>query len=532
MDLLHQPWRVRHDDYRRDIPDNTGHSDVAQQALDWLQTCLKTHTTCMCDLRTPAYYPKRLLDLGPPKGRLILTSSERPCSQYATLSHCWGSTSFFWLCSSSEDELRRRLPVEQLPRSFREAIIFTQRLGIRYLWIDSLCILQEGPGHAEDWNEQAPLMHSIYSNGVVNISVLHAQNPYIGAFKTRNPDMIQPCHVSWSEDGADEKVWAILDECTDLHYAIGQSTLSKRGWVVQERMLSPRTIHFGSDRIFWECRSGNLLTESYISGMGSIQGLDGGFDLSISKVPISSRLQAWEISDAWHRVIKYYSAAKLSKPEKDKLVAIPGIARYFGTFFDHQYVAGFFRCHLPSDLLWESLEEDDYLPPQLEVEAAGKTTYQGPTWSWVSTNSMVRFTPLRKDERAQVTVERVDVQLLGQQNKYGQIKNAKITLCGVLLPCKLVDDQFKGWGRILQPESKDQNRPGVYLTIKLDRTSLSTTNHSYMALPFVVGDYSKFIRTGLFLQNTPNQGEYTRVEVIYGSVHIPQDYSCQTVRII
>lgn len=547
VDLLHQPWRVRHDDYWRNIPDNTGHSDVAKQALGWLKTCLKTHSACMCDLQAPMFYPKRLLDVSSDKCHLILTASERPCGQYATLSHCWGSTPFFHLSSSNEEDLRRRLPVEQLPRSFRDVILFTQRLGIRYLWIDSLCIQQEGPAHTEDWNEQAPLMHSVYSNGAVNISILHAQNPHIGAFKTRNPDILQPCYVSRGEYRIYEKMWAVVDFDTDHHNAITHSTLSKRGWVVQERMLSPRTIHFASDRIFWECRSSNLLPESYVSELGNMKGIQTGVGLSICKVPTSSRPQASEISDAWRRVIQYYAAAKLSKPEKDKLVAIAGIARYFGTFFNDQYVAGFFRYQLPSDLLWASLDTYDSLPPELAVETAGTTTYQGPTWSWVSTNSRIRFTLVDAAEM-QVTVEKVDVQPIDQQNKYGQIRHAEITLCGVLLPCKLVNDRKRGsspWRGTLEPFQdaeddmsplgfRDQKETDDSLAIRPDRKLRLSTQQNFMALPFLGkrGENHALNSRGLILQSTRTHGVYTRVGVFFGNVHIPQGYSHQTLRII
>lgn len=540
MDLLHQPWRSRHDDHWRHIPDNTGHSDVAKLAHDWLQTCLKTHYACKCDLQAPAYYPKRLLDLTPHKSRLILTASERPCSQYATLSHCWGPTPFFCLSSSNEDDLRRRLPVRRLPRSFRDAILFTQRLGIRYLWIDSLCILQEGPGHAEDWNEQAPLMHSVYSNGVVNISILHAQNPHIGAFKARNPDKIQPCYVSWNYNGDGEKMWAILDYKNGYHNAITCSTLSKRGWVVQERMLSPRTIHFASDRIFWECRSGDLLTESYTSGLrlSDSKFIQTGMDLSICKVPTPSIPQASEISDAWRRVITYYAAAKLSKPEKDKMVAIAGIARYFGTFFNDEYVAGFFRCRLPADLLWMSLGKDDSLPPEPAVRIAGTTTYRGPTWSWISTDREVGFWSCG-DYPTEVTMEGVNVQPLDQRNKYGEIRHAEITLCGVLLPCKLTYDgegYWQGWRAILEdfqeaedeislPRSKIRKRTDEIVSIKLDRTLLPSSEQSLMVLPFTHSD-------GLLLQSTRILGVYVRVGIFYHHLDITISRRRQTFQII
>ncbi|KAF2136561.1 uncharacterized protein K452DRAFT_202852, partial [Aplosporella prunicola CBS 121167] len=174
-----------HEGHRRVVLDSTGHSDVAQQAYDWLQACLKTHGACRGVLQEPEYYPKRLLDLRLRRTRLILTASEPPRSHYATLSHCWGRVPFFRLTSSNEEELRRQVLANKLPRSFRDVILFTQRLSIRYLWIDNLCIMQEGPGHEEDWNEHAYLMGSIYQNGIVNISILHAESPYVGAYTKR-----------------------------------------------------------------------------------------------------------------------------------------------------------------------------------------------------------------------------------------------------------------------------------------------------------------------------------------------------------
>ncbi|ENH65762.1 hypothetical protein FOC1_g10003383 [Fusarium oxysporum f. sp. cubense race 1] len=241
-----EPTRVRTEfPSLRDIPDNTGHQDVARLAKRWLQTCKDRHDCGSAS--EDDWHPKRLIHVGNEKQspRLIISENERPEGCYAALSHCWGEDpKFFMLTSDNLFDLCSEIQLQSLPASFRDAIITCRRIGIPYIWIDSLCILQSGLGSHEDWLSHSEDMHLVYHNCDLNISIDVSENPHGGAFRSRNPTYLQDCYV-WTPFYAPPK---------DL-------PLSDRAWVFQERLLSPRTLHFGSDRISWECDRSHNLTE-------------------------------------------------------------------------------------------------------------------------------------------------------------------------------------------------------------------------------------------------------------------------------
>jgi hypothetical protein len=128
------------------IPPDTGDPAVAEPALSWLRKCLENHERCGRG-QDPDFFPPRLLDVSGNEPRLILTNLETPDGPYATLSHCWGpNPTFLRLTSSLIKEMQIQILTERLPENFRNAIQICRRLRVKYLWIDSLCIIQSGEG--------------------------------------------------------------------------------------------------------------------------------------------------------------------------------------------------------------------------------------------------------------------------------------------------------------------------------------------------------------------------------------------------
>jgi hypothetical protein len=197
------PWNVREDGFGiRPIPKSTGDPKVMDLGLEWLQTCRDNHVQCEAidETRQPGYYPSRLLDVGTLKSnilRLVMMEVEPPAQgqSYATLSHCWGNVSFVQLTAENMISLNVEIPPESLPQTFTDAILTSRRLRIRYLWIDSLCILQSGTGSSEDWQFHVGKMDVIYANCLLNLSIARASNPEHGALVTRNPAFIKTAWV-------------------------------------------------------------------------------------------------------------------------------------------------------------------------------------------------------------------------------------------------------------------------------------------------------------------------------------------------
>ncbi len=138
---------------------------------NWITDCKSSHATCQ--VQESSWLPGRLLDVGPSDGaqlpRLVETSSDSVQGKYAALSHMWGDMSNrppLRTFLSNYDNMQNGIPISSLPKNFVEAMIVTQRLGLRYLWIDSLCIVQDS---SSDWEKEAATMHEVYKYAEVTI---------------------------------------------------------------------------------------------------------------------------------------------------------------------------------------------------------------------------------------------------------------------------------------------------------------------------------------------------------------------------
>jgi hypothetical protein len=107
--------------------------------MQWLKECLTNHATCNDNQDNSGWFPTRLLDLGDvgcEKVRLYHTAKESPSGPYCTLSHRWGGATFIQLNRNTAASLHSGFPLEQMPKTFREAVLTTKRLGVQYIWID------------------------------------------------------------------------------------------------------------------------------------------------------------------------------------------------------------------------------------------------------------------------------------------------------------------------------------------------------------------------------------------------------------
>jgi hypothetical protein len=171
------------------------------------------------------------------------TDSTRIRAPYVALSHCWGTNpEFLVLNASNLAQFRLGMRLDNLPQNFRDSCQIVLGLGLRYLWIDSLCILQSGPGAREDWKFHANKMASIYSNCFVSIATHHATSPNMSCFGERNQHFFEDFEdsfISWHGFKIGEAPYYVFDWNISGHGALRSSRLSTRAWVIQERLLSP-----------------------------------------------------------------------------------------------------------------------------------------------------------------------------------------------------------------------------------------------------------------------------------------------------
>jgi hypothetical protein len=299
----------------------------------WLQDCLSKHSECRHE--TPGWHPTRLLKItgsGNSTIRLILTKSEPPAEHskpYLTLSHCWGKARFLTLTAHTLPQLLQGADISKLPKTFQEAVNTTLFFGFEYLWICSLCILQDS---IEDWKVESAHMGDVYSNGVCNLAATGSADANGGLWMGPQQFNLESL-VDDSSPGVDSPPkWHTHPARLQDAILLLDGPLLKRGWVVQERILAPRTLHFGIGQLFWECKQFQAC-ETYPGGLPSTMYADKvsflplvilqeGFGSASENFPLSLQ----DITSCWATIVNEYSKCDLTKPE-EKLVAISGLAR-------------------------------------------------------------------------------------------------------------------------------------------------------------------------------------------------------------
>jgi hypothetical protein len=223
----------------------------------WLERCNNEHK-CKMDAITEDNFPTRVIDIGEARNDpLVLRDSKAidACS-YVALSHCWGEYKpgdKQTICTHRGNLEQRKagFQVQDLPKTFQDAIQVTRQLGKRYLWIDSLCIEQSlDETETEDWKQESKRMETVFSSAYCTLAASSANGSHEGFLKPRPSS--QPLQIE-TQDGS--RLYVSI-EVDDFFEDIEKSPLNGRGWVLQERILSCRTIHFSAKQTYFECGGG------------------------------------------------------------------------------------------------------------------------------------------------------------------------------------------------------------------------------------------------------------------------------------
>ena len=363
----------------------------------WIGTCARDHKKCREN--GESWYPSRLLRLGPQdrEAKLIISKDSPPTGPYMTLSHRWGPHSYTKLKASTMVQLQSFIDVASLPQIFQDTIKIAGYLGINYLWIDALCILQDA-SHSELKNE-IHNMHKIYSCALLNVSATMSLDGSECLFKERSWGRFLPSEIELEINGLFQKYY-VLDG--NIWYdEIANGPLNKRGWVFQERFLACRVLHFGEHQMGWECRELDAL-EMFP------EGLPRAFVTSfISKSRVTSSMATLtpqssdqtpdlEFVHQWQDLVIEYSKCELTY-STDKLIAFEGIARSTMNARTGHYAAGMWEKGMVYDLAWWRVSADR------EAFPIRKTSSRAPSWSWASVDGEINFPPTVGGVRAHFT---------------------------------------------------------------------------------------------------------------------------------
>ncbi|EXA30568.1 hypothetical protein FOVG_18055 [Fusarium oxysporum f. sp. pisi HDV247] len=341
----------------------------------WLQHCDKEHDGCKRSDNKPTR-PATFLHVVDSENLRLISGHKIGAEKYIALSHCWGKLepgTVPGYCTTIRNISDRKtgFKIADLPQTLQDAIEVARELKVHYLWIDSLCI-QQGPGG--DWKDQAKRMEDVYSSAYCTLAATSAVDSNAGFLK-RDASSI------YLQDGSGRHVFVSTDRC-DFDEEVEQATLNTRAWVMQERLLSCRTIHFGARHMYFECGRGvycedmTRLTCSYAT--------KNFFKLD-PKFPGGLRTSGFRSTISFlQSFLEDYSKRGLTEPT-DRAVAISGLAQRIERVLSCQARYGVFKYFLHRNLLWQrsDLEKTE----RIEYKESDKV----PSWSWMAYPGGIKF---------------------------------------------------------------------------------------------------------------------------------------------
>ncbi|KAE9364540.1 HET-domain-containing protein, partial [Stipitochalara longipes BDJ] len=365
----------------------------------WTSTCLNTHERC--SIPDENFVPTRLIDISHQQGHRVLRliksgagTQDGYKDPYCALSYCWGGEQLMATTKKTLQRYLTRLNMEDLPQSIRDAILVTEKLGMRRLWVDSLCIIQDD---VADKAREIAQMPQVYGNATVTIAASRGSGVEEGFLQERpilgleKPNAVFELPYRNHAGG----LGSIIVVPRPIVPKIEFQPLDLRAWALQERLLPPRVLDFARSQTSWFCQTNSLAKEIPTDGFQartiSHEGAPNS-NLAIASVfmlgqgnrtlstPLPNRNA---ILESWQAVVYAYSGRALTQ-STDRPLAISGIATRFAKLLQSNYHAGLWEFALASELLW--YEPGPRLGRKLKPRPQ---TYQGPSWSWFCINDTV-----------------------------------------------------------------------------------------------------------------------------------------------
>lgn len=380
---------------------------------------------------------------------------------------------------------------EALPSTFRDAVKITRMLGLRYLWIDSLCILQDED--KKDWEQESSQMEKVYGGAELVLAAAVASSPTDGFLRDRPGNLSGHTSVSLVPKGTLMNTsYRLMFQ--DVHMSGVDGPLERRSWAFQEKLLARRYLAYGPDEMRWECSQDSFCECGWISAQPPGFHYERNLDSTLKSVSYPLWVELWAKA-----IVQPYTTKKLTV-QSDKLVALSAVASRFQSKRGGTYLAGLWREGLIYLLSWLA----DCGSPQ---------SFYAPSWSWASIDDTIAYPKYLVGEPMLANVLDYSV-VLSTANKFGPVSSGKIKLSGKAIRATLcvgeashrgprgeaVGDMANTWVEV--PESK--NNP-----CRLD-------------MPIVAHDY--------IVDNTSGKTEPSARRVFYDEKHglypnIPGAYS-------
>lgn len=447
------------DIHRRPLDTNTLSRANVGKILEWLKDCDETHGKCRKDLslsneQETTFMPTRLIDVGDLNSarhpRLVATSEalqQDSNPKYIALSYCWGppkdSIQPLRTIISTIGTRLESISTDIMPLAFRDTVTIARTLQIQYVWIDSLCIVQDD---VQDWQVESSKMAGIFSNAYLTIvAAAGASSHESFLYRPSNP---AHCSIPfrptrnltiqgrYSLRHRPGRKWWGPDKMAEIS---GHSWIG-RGWTFQEERLSRKVLMFGENKFFFDCRTMERAEDTAKCKSRP------DWSETLYETPDARKqdetMQQGEASHSlhptfvhWQTLCNHYSRRKLTF-DKDKLAAFSGMANTISKKVDSDYLAGLWRHHLKHDLFWQTIGV-----------TKKPDKYRAPSWSWASVDAQVQWkpSPLCVDDDCKMYCTILDAQTtISGFDSFGAVKDGYLKISGAVLEAGLlwaVDDQ-------------------------------------------------------------------------------------------
>jgi hypothetical protein len=392
---------------------------------------------------------------------------------------------------------------DDLCKTFKDALFITRALGFNYIWIDSLCIIQDDP---DDWRKEASKMCGVYRGSTLTLAASSAPDGSRGCLYNRSPETlrrIQRYSVQIPVNGT-SKMYDLLDPNL-REENVQKGPLSTRGWVLQERVLSPRTLHFTEVQLYWECNE-KMACETFQEKL---------------QYDESDNLIQWTgHRDMWASIVHHYTRRNLTYGS-DKLVAMSGMAQWVHHQTGDQYLAGLWKNSLKLQLLWE-----------FEGSHGRYFEERAPSWSWAAYDGGIdMFAEVPKRSRFLVSLFAAEIVPVGD-DFHGAVASGKLRLeVPLLLGVTLLSDHTRTGIKDCGYLSNGQSNP---VSIGEDKREYNGWPLEWYCLPILeIDDGEHKLFSGLMLEATKDgvRGQFRRVghfrvgQGKYGMPKFPKRYA-------
>ncbi|KAI9866731.1 MAG: hypothetical protein M1813_000673 [Trichoglossum hirsutum] len=440
-------------------------STRSEETFQFIQSCLDgcsdAHDCINLPVEPSQVYPTRLIQITALSANapfiedsisLQLVNSQDVRPKYITLSHCWGDLP--QRSRTIQSNISRRMSsigFEELTPTFRDALEITYRLGMRYLWVDAMCIIQNSQ---EDWVSESVRMGDIYQNSFLTIAASKGKDSLSGCFNQTSATidrLIRPSSghgrpkfeniysdsdtkprdrkffniTTPTSSGKDSTIILWSDNARDEPLPLESSLLNRRGWIMQERILSPRTVHFTESQVIWECQKRYIAEDRSPVIMGIWQTKAGMLRMAESPEAVSRS----KMLDHWYgKIVTPNYAGRIFTKSEDRLIALAGLARTYQNSLTSEYVAGIWKSSFAFGLAWEHER-----PGTADSDTAPCLSQRYPSWSWASHHGLFKWPGDDYNFRANrhFSLVNINLEFLGQTpTEFSPVTGGFITVTG------------------------------------------------------------------------------------------------------